>query len=694
MRGKIMKMSRFLVFAWGVCLSLVAADPFVAQAKRTPDSSAGPGEAEIGTFRLYKFEQAIGEEKYTIERTAGEVSVNSSFEFTDRGTKVPLTSKLRTNSARVPLSLSMKGFIARGNPIDAAVETSGDKIHIRLNDNSKEVARPAKFFFIDGYAPATLQMMLIRYWEAAGRPAKLQTFPAGEVTIGDRGADVLSDGGQEVKLQRFSLSGLTWGHETLWMRQDKLAAIVTVDAEFDHFEAIAPGYESHLGDFVRIAASGEMAALGEISKAFRTQTREELTALSGATLVDGTGTPAVADSVILVRGGKIIAAGPRGKVSVPKNAKIIDVHGKTVIPGLWDMHAHFEQVEWGPVYLAAGVTTVRDCANEFDFITSVRDAIQNGRGVGPHLLLAGIIDGTSEGSLGVQRGDTPEQAREWVHKYHDAGFSQIKIYSSMKRENVEAATAEAHRLGMTVTGHVPQGMNAYDAVNAGMDQINHVTFIFEIMDPDFYRFRDEGNMEAMLANAKEFTGNSADAVRAISFLREHHTVLDPTVALYEAFMRTGKTPLAQFEPGVAKVAPPLAEVLKTFGGNSEQADLREALFGAYLRAVTALHRAGIPLVVGTDQSVPGHSVHRSMELFVQAGFTPMQALQAATIVSARAMGIEKDSGTIETGKSADLVVLGGNPLESISNVRKTERVMRDGVLYDCAPLWKSVGFLP
>jgi len=189
-------------------------------------------------------------------------------------------------------------------------------------------------------------------------------------------------------------------------------------------------------------------------------------------------------------------------------------------------------------------------------------------------------------------------------------------------------------------------------------------------------------------------GRVAEAQKAIAFLQQHHTIIDPTIALYEIFMRTAKTPLVQFEPGVAKVAPQLAEPLKNLGSNPNNAEIREANFQAYLTCIRALHRAGTPVVVGTDQAVPGHSVHRTMELFVDAGFTPMEALQAATIVSARAMGIDKETGTIEAGKRADVVVLGGNPLENISNVRKTERVMQGGVLFDCAALWKSVGFLP
>ena len=136
-----------------------------------------------------------------------------------------------------------------------------------------------------------------------------------------------------------------------------------------------------------------MAALAEISKGI-SGSHADTIALVGGTLVDGTGKEAVPDSAVVISKGRIVAAGPRSKVKIPSGTKKIDVRGKTILPGLWDMHAHFEQVEWGPIYLAAGATTVRDCGNEFEFITAVRDAIANGRGLGPRLLLAGLVDGT------------------------------------------------------------------------------------------------------------------------------------------------------------------------------------------------------------------------------------------------------------------------------------------------------------
>ena len=153
------------------------------------------------------------------------------------------------------------------------------------------------------------------------------------------------------------------------------------------------GYESALGTFVGKAGSDGTAALADISKGI-SGSRAETLALVGGTLIDGTGKDPMPDSIVVIEKGQIVAAGPRKQVKIPKGATKVDARGKTILPGLWDMHAHFEQVEWGPIYLAAGATTVRDCGNEFEFITAVRDAINQGRGLGPRLLLAGIVDGS------------------------------------------------------------------------------------------------------------------------------------------------------------------------------------------------------------------------------------------------------------------------------------------------------------
>jgi imidazolonepropionase-like amidohydrolase len=650
------------------------------------------GIVEQGKFTLHKFEQAIGQENYEISRDGDSVVVKMDFKFTDRGSPVPLTATFRGAQDLTPQAFEIKGQTARPVSIDGAITVAAGKVQFRTRTKQSDSAAPTgPFFTIRGYAPTTMQMLMVRYWATHGSPAQLGTLPSGSVKVEPRGRDTVRVGTRDEKLDRFTIEGLIWGRETLWFDANrKLVAAVTTDAEFDHFEAIREGYESALGDFVGRAGADGMSALAEVSRGI-SGSRASTIAIVGGTLIDGTGAAPIADAAVVIRKGRILAVGPRSKVRIPKHAKIVDAHGKTILPGLWDMHAHFEQVEWGPIYLAAGVTTVRDCGNEIEFITAVRDAIAKGRGLGPRLLLAGIVDGTGTLTIGVERVDTPEQARMWTDRYHAAGFQQMKIYSSVKLEELKIVADEAHRLGMTVTGHVPEGLNAYQTIEAGQDQINHIEYIADIMHSPYPS--EMSRIEKMKATAN-LDLDSADAQKALLFLKEHHTVVDPTIALLEFYTATTAKPPATFEPGVNQVAPELAEQLTDVAPPTERSEIGEKVFEKELAIVGALHRAGIPVVAGTDQTVPGHSLHREIELYVQAGFTPMEAIQAATIVPARAMGLDKESGTIENAKRGDLILVNGNPLDDIHNIRKVESVITGGTMYQTAELWQSVGFKP
>jgi imidazolonepropionase-like amidohydrolase len=637
---------------------------------------------ESGQFRLHKFEQPIGLESYSITREADALAIRSTFEFTDRGRKVPLTATLRTRQDLTPESFEIKGSVSRFSTIDTSVQINGQTAVIRVDKETRQAQVPTRFFTISGYAPVTMQMMLVRYLNSHHGIGALPTLPGGDIKLEKRGRDEITIDGKQVTLDRYSLSGLIWGRESLWFdAEQKLIAAVTVDAEFDHFEALRLGYESALPVFVSKAAEDGMAALAQIAQRL-SPARKGALAITNATLIDGTGRAPVGDAVIIVEGERITAAGPRAQVKIPKGAKTLDAHGGYVLPGLWDMHAHFEQVEWGPVYLAAGVTTVRDVGNEFEFITSVRDAIKSGRGLGPRMLLAGIIDGDSPAALGINRANNADEARTVVRRYHDAGFQQIKIYSSVKPDVVKAIATEAHALGMTVTGHIPNGMNAFQGVEAGMDQINHVQYMPPVM-------RSKDIKSPPLVDVA-----SPEAQAAIQFFKTHGTVIDPTLAIFEWSFHPADVPFAQIEPGAAKLPQELIGPINNTGVPADAVPRARAIFDQYVAIVGALHRAGVPIVAGTDQVVPGHSLRREIELYVKAGFTPMEAIQAATIVPARVMKLDKELGTVEAGKLADLIIVNGNPLADISNIRRVQTVISNGRAFDTAPLWLSVGFKP
>ncbi|MGE5246476.1 MAG: amidohydrolase family protein [Betaproteobacteria bacterium] len=656
---------RFRLAAGAVLLALTAIAP-VRPAARLRD--AAPVERE--RLRLHYVQKPIGWEDDAIAATRDGLRLTSHLAFLDRGGSVALDATLETARDYTPRHFTARGKSYRFVNVDSDVTIDGRTATVRADGVDRKVPLPARFFTVDGYAPFGAQLLLVRYWLRHGRPRVLQTVPGlplNDVVIEARGRDEVRVGDRSVRLTQYVIDGVVWGRETAWLdRRGSLAALITRAGGLS-FEAVREDLEPALVDLVRIAARdriADLAALGAQTPPLQTGTY----ALVGGTVVVGTDRAPIENAAVLVRDGRIVNVGPRTAVHIPPRAPQVDVAGRTIVAGLWDMHTHFTQVEWAHVYLAAGVTTVRDMGNEFEFITAMRDAVESGRVLGPRLLMAGLVDAGGPNAFGVVYADTPEEAGQVVARYHDAGFEQIKIYSLVRPPIVAALSSEAHRLGMSVTGHLPNGMTIPEAVNAGMDGIAH------------------------LAIQGEAGSEPVDEIAR--FMARHQTVMDPTQSWNELLGRAAATPIASFQPGFAKIPPPLQRVFGSAGVAGIAPAAARARLERGLRIVKELHDAGVPVVAGTDEGVPGYSVDREIELYVEAGLTPLAALQAATIVPAKVMKLDGELGTVERGKRADLVVLDANPLEDIHNIRRVHWTIRDGRIYDPAALWKSVGFKP
>jgi len=360
---------------------------------------------------------------------------------------------------------------------------------------------------------------------------------------------------------------------------------------------------------------------------------------------------------------------------------VFDAKGQTLLPGLWEMHTHYSGVEFGPALLAAGVTTARDCGGEFDYLVAQRDAIEKNGALGPRLLLAGLVDAGGLKAFGHVTAETPEEGRAAVNRYHAAAFEQMKLYTFLAPEVVKAMAAEAHRLGMTVAGHVPQALNAFEGVEAGMDHINHLNYVTNML-------REPGS-----GRGGPIDVNSEAARRAIAFFKEHRTVVDPTASWGEMASHSKQVDVAGFEPGIAKAPFVLDSKFRGMGSDTP-AEQMHARMAQTLAVIGALHKGGVAIVPGSDTGLVGSGLHREIELYVQAGMTPMEAIQSATIVSARSMGLERDSGSIEARKRADMILVDGNPLTNISEIRKVSRVITNGRMYDAAKLRQNAGFKP
>jgi imidazolonepropionase-like amidohydrolase len=298
-------------------------------------------------------------------------------------------------------------------------------------------------------------------------------------------------------------------------------------------------------------------------------------------------------------------------------------------------------------------------------LTAVRDAIAAGTSLGPRMFLAGLVDGEAPDAFGVVTASTPEQGRAIVDRYHAAGFDQMKLYSLLQPPVVEAIVSRAHELQMRVTGHVPTALGITRAVEAGMDHVAHMPVGG---DPD-----------------------SPEVRAVVQLLARHQTVVDPTVPWNELLGRAPQTNVGSFEPAFRFMPPPLTFNYESVT-NQVDAPTAKARLTRQLAIVKALHDAGVPIVAGTDGGIPGYSVLRSIELYVEAGLTAMQALESATSVAAKAMQADADTGTIEVGKRADIVILQANPLIDISNIRSTRWVIAGGRMYESAALLRAAGF--
>lgn len=622
------------------------------------------------TLRVYYVGYAVGTERWTLSESSSDTRrLTTELDYVDRGRRTHLRTDATLGADWAPTHLETVRLTDTSSTVESRVDVMRDSAAVEYRGRKDRVAIPAHVFAITGTTPIAQHLALIKHWIARGKPATLEVVPGGPtntVHVSWRGRDTLRLPGGTTILDRYAVDGVVWGSESVWLDEaGRLAAFVTAGGGGLTMEGIRLPLEPFLA---RLRASATRDHLGDLMALSRRVPRVATgtVALVGGTLVDGSGRPAIADAVIVVSDGKVRNAGARSSVAIPAGAKVVDVRGRTILPGLWDMHTHLMQTEWAPVYLAAGVTTTRDMGNLIDFIVPFRATVDSGKAIGPRMLLAGLVDGGGPNAFGAENATTPEEGRAVVRHYHDLGFEQMKLYSLLTPSVVGAIAREAHRLGMTVTGHVPNALTVTAAVDSGMDHIAHLPI--------------RGDA-------------SSDSVqRQIAHLKARGTVIDPTSSWGELLQHSTSEPVQNFQPGIAHLPPVLAQRIAAMGIATVDSATAHARLARTLGIIGALHAAGVPVVAGTDEGVPAFSVYREIELYVAAGFTPMEALRAATAVSAKAMGIDDRVGTLEPGKLADLIVVDGDPLARISDIRRVELVMKGGELFRSADVWRAAGF--
>src|SRR5271154_1881906 len=439
--------------------------------------------------------------------------------------------------------------------------------------------------------------------------------------------------------------------------------------------------------------------------------------LTHITVFDGTGRPLQSDQTVIITNKRITSVAPSASTKLPKEARVIDGHGKFLIPGLWDMHVHIAGLSadpaWSknvllPLLLANGVTGVRDMGGDLEALLAWKREIESGTLLGPHIIAAGpFLVGSGKKTPEQYPVASAEEAREAVRDLKERGADFIKIISLPSREAFFAVADEAAKQRISFVGHLPAQIGALEASNAGMRGIEHLfysEFVLSLSSEEVglrrrltqaQAKRDYGGAEAIRHEA-EATYSAEKAATLFAALKKNGTWVTPTLASLDI---TSHPELSRTDdPELAFVPPAMA---KEWRNSLDEARTKQ--YAASLARQTAedwkltgeLHRAGVRLLVGSDSLdpyvFPGESLHQELAELVRAGFTPAEALQAATGGAAEFLGREREFGAVETGKLADLVLLDANPLEDIANTRKIFAVIRNGQYLDKAALDAMLG---
>lgn len=421
-------------------------------------------------------------------------------------------------------------------------------------------------------------------------------------------------------------------------------------------------------------------------------------ALTRATVIDGTGADGIANQTIVISDDRISFIGDADAIEFGENVNVIDLSGKWIVPGFIDMHAHIDQGRYAPKFLAQlvalGITTVRAPSNP---VTELRKRVHSGEIVGPDMYLSGmLINGPS--SFYGQRGQTEEDYRMIVANDAASGVEFVKVYAGLPPELTRVVIEEAHLQGLQVIGHLGE-TSWHEAANAGIDAITHSWYsglIDEIVPidyreefADFYIPPGPNGFDAdLFARWVEVVDVQGPEVAALAdLLAEREIDVDPTLVLGEA-MTWGNdvNALERLEPDLAM--PGQAEAWRSgpfrysSSWTDEQFAAAQKAWPLMLEIIRIFHERGVLLTTGTDLlnpwMTPGVTLHREMELLVSSGIPPIEVLSIATINGAVALGIANETGTVEVGKRADLVILNADPIQSISNTRSIESVFLAG----------------
>lgn len=642
------------------------------------------GGAHAEQYSVFLAETARG----TLEVANDNNGVRTELRYSDRFGANEIDSRFAVDSKGLLRHLEISGRDSYARAIAEQLRYRAGTVEWRSATDHGTAAVGA-FYLPSEYNAEHLAALARALLASADR--SLDILPAGRARLQFVGERTVGAAAGEKQIRLHLIHGLDVRAMPVWLDANN----VLFAAGNERMSYVLQGYEP---DRARLLEEQNAALLQQAMQVARDVRRQpdKPVVIRGARLFDAKTRTMRTDATVIVDGDIISAVCDSAEVSLPADAQVIDAAGRTLLPGLIDMHVHIDNPEDALLDLLAGVTTVRDMGGDREQLRALTDRFASGELAGPRVVRVGIIEGGSPQSAGAQTLiHTPAQARRAIDRFADEGYVQIKLYSSFKPELVPVAVQAAHARGLRVSGHVPAGMSMSDVVAAGFDEVHHANFWFlNFMGSDINaKTNTPVRFKAVAERGHELNLDAPDTQRFIELLRERGTQLDPTLVIYENFF-TAKVGVPA--PSVAEIAhrlPPIRLRRYLHSGlasNSSEAATYAASFQRMSQMLKRLHDAGLTLVPGTDDFF-SMGLARELELYVAAGIAPKDVLYLATLGAAQVLNRDRQFGSIEPGKSADLILIDGDPTSDIGSVRNVELVMSGGAIYDPRALAVATG---
>lgn len=612
------------------------------------------------------------------------------FTYRDNGRGPDIDEIIRVDADGTIASYRVKGKSTFGAPIVERFQRRGSRATWDSNVDRGEtnVDGPALYLPIE----SSLEPLAIAVRALLKQPnQRMKALPAGELSVQKIEESTFENNGERRTVALYALQGINTHPTFVWL---------TSDAQQDLFAFIYPGYmqvvasgwEDIAAELEQQQVAAEAQMLRDLNKRLRHELPEPIL-IRNVNVFDSENARMTGPHDVYVNRGRIAAVYPPS--STPREARtIIDGTGRSLVPALFDMHTH--ESAWSLVLqMAGGVTTSRDMGNDNALLTKLRDEIDRGEILGPRIIPAGYIEGespfASRGGFVARNLDDVKEAIDW---YAQHGYRQIKIYNSFKPEWVKPAAQYAHERGLRVSGHVPAFMKAEDAVRAGFDEIQHINQVMLnfFVKPDTDT-RTLARFYLIADNAHDLDLKSKRVTDLIDLLRERGTTVDVTIATFEAMMKQKQ---GEMNPSFGMVADHVPVSLQRYWKknsmdvSAKNAPKYRASFTSMLGMIKAMHDAGIPIVAGTDE-IAGFTLHRELELYVEAGIPAGEALRIATWNGAKYTGTLPELGSVSAHKLADVILVEGDPVADISDIRKISMVMKGGAAYYPAEIYEAIG---